>query len=199
MTRRAILAGLAGVAAPGAEPVAVPLRVILDSRARIPPAVLAGFWQSLWPQMLGAFAAAGVRIDASEGKGEMKRAPSGRPIFTGLSHNAINLVLTDAIPMEWDRAHGLAGVTTQYDGDHLCLVAVPRAHGHRIPFVAVNTLVHELLHVLMGDIFEARPKGLTGRTREARIDWYATRLWLFGDGAEIRRGAAAYMARRGAK
>ncbi len=142
------------------------------------------------------FAQAAITFRTTQGQGEIKRAPSGRPVFTGIAHRPINLVLTDAIPMEWDRAHGLAGLTTQYDGYHLCLIAVPRAHGHQVPFLSVNTVVHEFLHVLLGDIYERRPDGWEGERRELRVDWFATRLWLFGEGAEIQRRAAAYLASR---
>ena len=75
------------------------------------------------------------------------------------------------------------------------MVALDYAHGHQIPFLAVNTCVHELLHVLLQDIFEVHPKGLPGYEREFRIDWYATRLWLFHDGAAIRKSAQTYLDR----
>ena len=95
--------------------------------------------------------------------------------------------------MEWDHGRGMAGVTTQYDGYHVCLIAAPRAHGNQVPFLSVNTCLHELLHVLMLDIYEPRPKGWEGERREMRIDWYATKLWLFRDGAEVRDSAEAYL------
>ena len=87
----------------------------------------------------------------------------------------------------------MTGVSTQYDGYHISMIALDYAHGHQIPFLAVNTCVHELLHVLLEDIFEVHPKGLAGYERESRIDWYATRLWLFHDGAGIRTAAQAYL------
>ena len=125
----------------------------------------------------------------------MGRAASSRPVFKGLEHGVINVVVTDYIPLEWDKARGLAGLTTQYDGFHLCLIALRHAHGHQIPYLSLNTCVHELLHVLMLDIFDLRPKGTTGDQREWRIDWYATQLWLFHDGAEIRKSAGEYLRR----
>jgi hypothetical protein len=75
------------------------------------------------------------------------------------------------------------------------MVALYRAHCHQIPFLSVNTCVHELLHVLLQDVFEGRPKGLLGEAREFRIDWHATRLWLFHDGGTIRKAAQAYVDR----
>ena len=97
--------------------------------------------------------------------------------------------------MYWDNARSLAGVTTLYEGYHVCVIALSYAHGHQVPFVSVNTCVHELLHALLGDIFVSRPKWLESGAREFRIDWYATGLWLFRDGAAIRKSAQAYVAR----
>jgi hypothetical protein len=97
--------------------------------------------------------------------------------------------------MVWDRARALSGVTTRYEGYHVCVVALNYAHGHQIPFLSVNTCLHELLHALLGDIFEDRPAGLPGAAREFRVDWYATRLWLFHDGAHIKNSAQSYVER----
>src|SRR5437016_3257590 len=107
----------------------------------------------------------------------------------------INLVLTGHIPLYWDNGRALAGVTTIYEGYHVCLIALPYAHGNRMPFLSVNTCVHELLHALLQDVFVSRPKWFQIGRRELRIDWYATRLWLFHDGGAIRRSAQAYLDR----
>jgi hypothetical protein len=104
-------------------------------------------------------------------------------------------VLTAEVPLAWARGRGIAGVTTLYEGHHVCLLALNHAHTHRIPFVAVNTCVHELLHALTQDIFESRPKGFEAQRREFRIDRLATQLWLFHDGAEIRKAAETYLKR----
>ena len=166
-----------------------------DKRAKFTDSQLAPFSNVIWPEAVRDFLRGGIHLQSGQGPGEVRRAPSGRPAFKGLAPGAINLVRTDVIPLEWDNGRGLAGVAAQYDGYHVCLVALPRAHGHLIPFVSLNTCVHELLHVLLHDIFERRPKGLEGRGREMRIDWYATRLWLFGEGTEIRRMAAENLRR----
>ena len=104
----------------------------------------------------------------------------------------INFVVSDRIPIEWDNGRALSGVTTRYRGYHLCMVALNHAHCHQIPLLAVNTCVHELLHALLQDIFVSRPKWFQASGRELRIDSYATRLWLFHDGAAIRKSAQAY-------
>jgi hypothetical protein len=194
-TRREAVAG--GLAAFAGERVAVPVYLVVDRRAKLTEAVLERFSREVWREAERDFGRGGIHLRAGQGTGEMGRAASGRPVFKGLAHGVVNVVLTEAIPMEWDRGRQLAGLTTQYDGEHLCLIAVPRAHGHQIPLLSVNTCVHELLHVLMGDILEKRPKGWEGDGREVRIDWAATKLWLFGDGAEIRQGAREYLRRRG--
>jgi hypothetical protein len=192
---------LAGAAAPAfaGAPLVVPVYLVVDSRAKFSPGVWERFSLTVWPEAVRDFQRCGIQLQSRQGSGEVRRAPSGRPVFNGLAHGTINMVLTDVIPLAWDKARGLAGVTTQYDGHHLCLISLPRAHGHQVPFLSLNTCVHELLHVLMQDIYETKPKGLPGDGREFRIDWYATKLWLFHDGADIRRSAAIYLERRRAR
>ncbi len=107
----------------------------------------------------------------------------------------LNVVVTNQIPLAWDNGRGLNGVTTLHQGFHLCMVAVHFAHGHQMPFVSVNTCLHELLHALCLDIFENRPGGAEGAWREFRIDTLATRLWLFRDGVRIRILAEEYARR----
>lgn len=187
IARRTLLAGL-GTTLLAQPPLAIPVRRITDSRAKVTA-------DAIWLEAERCFANGGMSLNVTDVPGEVGRAPSGRPIFKGLAHGAINLVVTDYVPLQWDQAQGLAGLTTQYDGYHLCLIAMRHAHGNQWPFFSVNTVVHELLHVLLGDIFHPRPKGIDGSGREWRIDWFATRLWLFADGAEIRRHAASYLTR----
>jgi hypothetical protein len=56
--------------------------------------------------------------------------------------------------------------------------------------------VHEILHVLLEDIFAAAPRRWWPRaTREFQIDLYATRLWLFGDGAAVYQATRRYLER----
>lgn len=107
----------------------------------------------------------------------------------------INFAITNRIPLDWDRGRGLNGVTTWYRGYHLCVVGLDQAHGHQIPMLSVNTCVHELLHVLLQDVFESRPKGSRGVAREFLIDWYATRLWLLHEGSAIQKAAQVYVKR----
>jgi hypothetical protein len=114
-------------------------------------------------------------------------------VVKGLAAGRVNFVLTATLPMMWDRGQGLGGVALRYDGYHLSVAALQRAHGHQIPFVSTNTCVHELLHVLMMDVFEAKPDGIYGAGREARIDYYATRMWLLGWAPEVRRSAGLYV------
>ena len=64
-----------------------------------------------------------------------------------------------------------------------------------MPFVSVNTCVHELLHALLQDVFVRRPAWYQTGSREFRIDWYATQLWLFHNGAAIRQSAQTYLKR----
>jgi hypothetical protein len=188
-------AAAAASPSPSPAPLVVPVHHVIDARAKHTPGRLGRFSSRIWPEAVRDFQRCGIELRSTRREGEVKRSPGGRPVFAGLESGVINLVLTDAIPMNWDRGRGLTGVTTRQDGYHVCLIALNYAHGHQIPFLSVNTCVHELLHVLLHDIYESRPEGWSGDGREFRIDWYATRLWLFHDGAAIRRSAHAYVER----
>lgn len=198
-TRRSLLlcgggAAAAGWAADG-PPLTIPVRHVVDASAKLAPARVREFESGLWRQAERDFARAGVRLDSSSRPGDIWRPEFRQPVITGLERDAVNVVLTRTIPMEWDQGRALGGVATRYRGFHLCLISLDRAHGHLVPFVSLNTCVHELLHIIMLDIFAARPSGLPGQAREALIDLYATRMWLFGDGAAVRNSARTYLQR----
>jgi hypothetical protein len=107
----------------------------------------------------------------------------------------VNVVLTGAVPLYWDNGRSLPGVTTVYEGCHVSVVSVRNAYANRLPFVAVNTVVHELLHVIRGDIF-VRPSGLLIRVdRETAVDWEATRMWLLGSAPGVKEAARLYVQR----
>ena len=197
MTRRELFpATLAGLIAPTPEPpLVVPVHHIVDTRIRFRTKDLARYWSQVWPEAVRDFARCGIRLQSSLKFGEIRRSPGGQPVFIGLERGIINFVLTDLIPLHWDNGRGITGITTLYRGYHLCLIALRRAHGHQIPFLSLNTCVHELLHALLHDIFESRPKGFFGNARELRIDLYATDLWLLRRGRDIRAQADAYLAR----
>jgi hypothetical protein len=176
-------------------PLIVPVHHIVDGRVKWGPEQTRGFWSHIWPEAVRDLGGCGIRLQSSLTPGEVWRPAGREPVISGLEPGTINFVITDQIPMEWDNGRALSGVTTRYRGYHLCMVALNRAHGHQIPLISVNTCVHELLHALLHDIFESRPKGLLGAEREFRIDLYATRLWLFRDGAAIRQAARDYVER----
>ena len=197
MTRRAFLGAVAAATAgASAEPaLIVPVHRVTDTRARCTPEQFRRFSSSIWPEAVRDFSRSGIQLQTSETKGEIRRSPGDRPIFVGLTRGAINVVLTDRIPTNWDGGRASAGVSALYQGYHLCVIALSYAHGHQIPFLSTNTCVHELLHVLLGDIFLSRPKWYQTGEREFRIDWYATRLWLLHDGTAIRKSARAHLDR----
>ncbi|MGH9671659.1 MAG: hypothetical protein ACRD44_00625, partial [Bryobacteraceae bacterium] len=58
-----------------------------------------------------------------------------------------------------------------------------------------NTCVHELLHLLLQDVFIRRPIWHQTGAHETRIDWHATRMWLFGHNAGVRSSAREYLRR----
>jgi hypothetical protein len=195
MTRRHFISLASSGALSVPTPLIVPIRQILDGRAHLKPGQLRGFRSNMWPEAVADFARCNITLQSTLNDGEVRRSPTGQPVFAGLERGIINFVITNRIPMEWDKARGLNGITTRYRGYHLCMIALDYAHPHRIPFLAVNTCVHELLHVLMLDIFEDRPRGYRGSMREFQIDSYATRLWLFHEGEPIRNAARTYLSR----
>jgi hypothetical protein len=168
---------------------------ITDGHARFPAGTLQNFWSAIWPETVRTFSRGGIEFQTTDGPGEVRRTAGDRPNFVGLRRGVLNLIVTDHIPMLWDNARALAGVATLFGAYPVCLIALRYAHGNRIPFVAVNTCVHELLHALLQDIFVSRPSWYQSGGREFRIDWYATRLWLFHDGAAIRQSAQGYLNR----
>jgi len=103
----------------------------------------------------------------------------------------VNMVITGFLPLSWDRGRAVSGVAARYEGYDVCVIALDQAHPHQMPFLSVNTCVHELLHLLLADTARARPRGWRGNLRESRIDWLATQLWLFGEGQEIYESARA--------
>ncbi len=196
MTRRQFLPGLvtaAYTAGNSHPPLIVPVHQVIDGRARLRPEKLRYFWSTLWPEAFRNFAAGGIRLQNAFSDGEVRRSPGDRPIFTGLHPGVINMVITNQIPLLWDSGRGLNGVTTRYEGYHICMIAMDYAHGNQIPLLSVNTCVHELLHALLQDVYEDRPGGFHGQSREFRVDWFATRLWLFHDGSALRDSARSYL------
>jgi hypothetical protein len=195
MTRRELFCVAAAPAATWPSQVVVPVHHLLDRRAKCTPEQMRGFWSGMWPEAVRDLGYCGVVLESCVSSGEVRRSPGGRPVFVGLEAGVINLVITDEIPMNWGKGRGLSGVTTRYEGYHLCMIALNHAHGHQVPLLSVNTCIHELLHVLLQDVFETRPKGMRGDAREFRVDLYATRLWLFHDGGPIQDSARAYIGR----
>ena len=196
MTRRDLFRMAALAAAPSGPPrVSIPMHRIVDARDPCTPAELRRFWWTIWPESVRDFGRARIEFQTTDGPGEVRRTAADRPFFIGLRRGAVNLVLTRHIPLYWDNARALPGVTTIHDGYHVCMLALPYAHANRIPFVSVNTCTHELLHALLQDVFVSRPKWYQSGSREFRVDWFATRLWLSGDGAAVRESAAHYVRR----
>ena len=176
-------------------PLIVPVHRVMDTASACPPELVQRFWWRIWPEAFRDFRRCGIQLETTDATGEVRRSAGDRPIFKGLRRGAINLVLTDHIPMYWDDGHAAPGVSALYDGYHLCLIALRFAHGHQFPFLSVNTCVHELLHVLLQDIYMNRPKLRQAGQHEVSVDWHATRMWLFHDGSAIRKSAEVYLNR----
>ena len=174
----------------------VPVQLVVDAKAKLHLRRIADFWSHIWPEAVRDLGRCGIRLGTNRKDGEVSHLDLLRePIILGLDRAALNVVVTDRVPTQWDHGRALSGVTTRYRGHHLCMIALNRAHGHQIPFFSINTCIHELLHALLHDIFESRPRGFLGEAREFRIDLCATRLWLFHDGAGIRQSTRTYVER----
>jgi hypothetical protein len=199
-TRREILGTLPATLAAAAAPstVTVPVDILFDKDAHLSDWGVRGFW-SLWAEAVRDFGWCGVRFQTRVREAGMWRPPNRQPVISGLGAGVLNVVVTNSIPEMWDNGRILRGVTTLYRGHHLCMIAMNFAGRNRMPLVALNTCTHELLHALMGDIFELAPGGARGQSRELRIDWLATRLWLFHSGRGVRESARAYVERLRAK
>ena len=210
MTRRAFLlapptiaiaglssARLSGASLADAPPLTIPIHRIVDSKARFQPGSLQRFWSVIWPQTVRDFARGGIHLQTTDGPGDVTITAADRPIFNGLRGGALNLLISDHLPLYWDNARSLPGVTTLHHGYHLSLIALRYAHADRVPFLSLNTCVHEMLHAILGDIFMSRVSGSQAYRHEYRVDWYATRLWLFHDGAALRPFVREYVARLG--
>jgi hypothetical protein len=96
-----------GAGAGAAVPVPVPVRRILDKRAP-----LSG--DAIWPEAVRVFAGGGMALQVVDVPGEVDRAASGRLVFKGLAHGAINLVMSGYVPLEWDQARGRSCVHLGY-------------------------------------------------------------------------------------
>jgi hypothetical protein len=185
---------LAGTPAPAV--VEVPVLYVTNKHARCSAVEVSRFRSVVWDEAVRVFARCGVLLRVVERTGEVLKYPSGRPRFLELDRRRVNVVLSDNVPLDWDNARYSPGIAAAYEGFAVCVIAMPRAHANRIPFLAVNTVVHELLHILLEDIFVAPGGLLRDHGRETRVDWHATRMWLFGADATVRESAREFMRKR---
>jgi hypothetical protein len=196
MTRRHFVSLAAAVVSTGEQaPVVIPVHRVVDANAPSSAENRQRFWWKIWPETVRDFNRAGVQLQTTDATGEIRHTAGDRPIFIGLERGAINLVLTDHIPPLWDNAHALAGMSVLMGGYAVCLIALRFAHGHQIPFFSTNVCLHEMLHVIFQDIYIQKPKWYVEHDHELRNDSYATRLWLFHDGAAIHRAAQSFAGR----
>jgi len=199
MTRRAAIGAsvlLSAGPTPGAAAhLEIPLLRITDKHARSGAATRSQFLGGVWREAEQVFAKGGITLRAQDQAGEVLQYPSGRPLFRCLDRSMINVILTDRVPLDWDKGRSLAGVSTLYEGFCVCVLSLEEAHGNQIPFLSVNTAVHELLHVLLQDVFTDRTTLIHGQSAEARVDFHATRLWLFGGDETLRDSARSCLER----
>ena len=192
MTRRAFLSS--AVLAANARPLVLPIDHIVHGKAAFRPGTLDHFNTRIWPEALRDLNACGISVQTERREGEIRRTPGGQPIFTAVRAEAVNMVITDHVPLHWDNGRALAGTAVRYPRYDVCVIALNEAHAHKLPFIAVNTCLHELLHVLLRDTVAAPESAWRREYAEFRVNVLATRLWLFRDGARIRHAAGAYLA-----
>src|SRR4051812_294491 len=195
-TRREFLGLVPAILAARAAPanVTVPVDILIDKDAKLSDDTVRRFW-ALWAEAVSDFGWCGVFFQTRVRDAGMWRPEHRQPVIAGVGEGVLNLVVTNSIPLAWDVTRTVRGITTLYRGRHLCLIAMNNAGRNRVPLIAVNTCIHELLHALLLDIFQPRPEGATGQVRELRVDWLATRLWLFHSGGGIRESARQYVQR----
>lgn len=197
MRRREMLAVLAtaGSAWAGTSPprLTIPVHRVTNRRVQWKEQELRQFSSAIWDEAARDLARGGIDLRLTTAEGEVKAYPSSRPLFVGLERGKLNVVLTDWLPQDWDAGRAIAGISTVYEGYHVSAISLRYAHGHRIPFLAVNTVLHEVLHFLLLDVFVAKPGMLRAGWREERVDWHATRLWLSGGDAVVRESGQRYL------
>jgi hypothetical protein len=69
----------------------------MNARARCTPEQLRHFWSSIWPETVRDFRQGGIELQTSDGPGEVRRSAGDNPIFVGLRHGVINLLLTVSV------------------------------------------------------------------------------------------------------
>ncbi len=177
------------------SPVEVPVLCMMNALASTKPESVRVFRAGVWDEAVRTFADCGVHLRVTERAGEILKYPSSRPRFIGLERGQVNVVLTDTIPLDWDNGRQVAGGSTVYEGYVVCVIAMKLAQRLSVPLLAMNTVVHELLHVFLGDVFEPRGGRLRRYNREGRVDWEATRMWLGADATAVRSAARAHLLR----
>ena len=175
--------------------VRIPVLRVNNIHSRCSQQQVTGFQNQVWNEAVQTFEKNGISLDIVDREGEVGKYPSDRPRFVGLDRTRVNVVVTDRVPMYWDHGRELGGISTIYEGCHLSVASMQLAHGFRIPFFSVNTLVHELLHLFLQDVFTPSGGLWNTHSHESRVDWYATRMWLFRDGAAVRESARQYVRR----
>jgi hypothetical protein len=171
----------------------IPVHRVTNQRVQWKEEELRQFSSAIWDEAVRDLARCGIDLGVTTAEGEIKAYPSSRPMFVGLQRGKLNVVLTDWLPQDWDAGRAIAGISTVYEGYHVSAISLRYAHGHRIPFLAVNTVLHEVLHFLLLDVFVAKPGMLRAGWREERVDWHATRLWLSGGDPVVLESGQRYL------
>jgi hypothetical protein len=101
--------------------VEVPVVCLTNTRAATTPEAVRAFRAGVWAAAVRSFAEGGVALRVRERTGEIPQYPSSLPRFVGLARGERNVVLTDPIALEWDRGRQVAGGSTVYEGNVVCV------------------------------------------------------------------------------
>ena len=73
-----------------AQPLTVPIRIVIDTGANWTWNQIGNFWRGIWPEAVTDFSRCGIRLESTTGIGQVERPPHRQPIVTGLSPAALN-------------------------------------------------------------------------------------------------------------
>jgi hypothetical protein len=148
----------------------LPIVVHIDRRgSQIRTTHVRWFWECLLREAEHDLIHAGVRITSTVGQGWIERGDIDA-FFHGVQPEAINVYVTHWIPLCWDLGRGLCGLSGLAGATEVIVVSAENAHRHIVPYLATNTLAHEIGHVLRGDLRLRNPGGWEEQQRELSLD-----------------------------
>lgn len=94
-------------ASAAAPPLTIPINQVIDSRIQWGEEKTERLWSRIWLEAVRDFGYCGIDLQSKSRTAEVGRSPSGQPEIDGLEPRMINLVVTDHIPLGWDKVAAL--------------------------------------------------------------------------------------------